>query len=115
MDDRLTNAIGLAMKAGRLKTGDYAAEQTLRAGRAKLILLDETAAENTREKYRTLCESRGVETLRVRELGRWIGKPGRMIAAVTDESFTNMIRRAAGTETPEGRDARGGNDANGKK
>ena len=37
----------------------------------------------------------------VEELGRWIGKPGRMVAAVTDEAFAQMIRRALTQEKTE--------------
>lgn len=115
MDGRLTNAIGLSMKAGRLKSGDFAVEQAVRAGQARLVLLDESAAENTKGKYRAMCDYRGIEMLQIGELGRWIGKPGRMIAAVTDENFKNMIKRAAAEENPADREIRGGNDGNGKE
>ena len=82
------------MKAGRLKSGDFVVEKLLRAKGAKIALIDTTASENTKDKYRTICENTGIELIEIEELGRWIGKPGRMIAAVTDEAFTQMIRRA---------------------
>ena len=100
--DRKTSAIGFAMKAGKVQSGDFIAEKLLRAGKAKLLLLDEAASDNTSEKYRALCESRGVALLRVGELGLWIGKPGRMTAAVTDEHFAAMIKRAFAEETAKG-------------
>lgn len=100
--DRKTSAIGFAMKAGKVQSGDFIAEKLLRAGKAKLILLDRAASDNTSEKYRALCESRGVGLLLVEELGRWIGKPGRMTAAVNDEQFAAMIKRAFAEESAKG-------------
>ncbi len=95
---KLTSAIGFAMKAGRLKSGDFVVEKLVRANKARLVLIDEGASGNTKEKYRTLCIGHHTEQLEVNELGSWIGKPGRMIAAVTDEGFANMIKRASAEE-----------------
>ncbi|MDP3447458.1 MAG: ribosomal L7Ae/L30e/S12e/Gadd45 family protein [Eubacteriales bacterium] len=94
MNSKLNNAIGFAMKAGRLKSGDYVTEKLLRAKNAKIALIDTTASDNTKDKYRDICKYSAIELIEVEELGRWIGKPGRMVAAVTDESFAQMIRRA---------------------
>lgn len=115
MSSRLTNAIGLAMKAGRLKSGDSTVETLVRAEQTGLVLLDADASENTREKYRAMCRTHGAEILPVAELGRWIGKPGRMIAAVTDENFKNMIKRAFADETDANCEKRGGKDVHGKE
>ena len=115
MESKLTNAVGLSMKAGKLKSGDFTVEQVVRSGQAKLVLLDESASGNTREKYQAMCEHHGVELLEIGELGRWIGKPGRMIAAVTDENFKNMIKRAFAEETDANCEKRGGMDVDGKK
>ena len=94
MNNKLNSAIGFAMKAGRLKSGDYVTEKLIRAKGAKIALINTTASDNTKDKYRDMCAHNGVELVEVEELGRWIGKPGRMVAAVTDEAFAQMIRRA---------------------
>ena len=95
-NNRLYGSIGLAMKAGAVVSGDFAAEKTLTAGKAKLVLLDTACSEATRERYAHLCARRGIRILYVEDLGDRIGKPGRKIAAVTDENFQTMILRAAG-------------------
>lgn len=95
MNSKLTSAIGFSMKAGRLKSGDFVVEKLVRANNARIVLLDAAASANTKEKYLDLCRRGETPLLEVEELGRWIGKPGRMIAAVTDEQFAAMIRRAA--------------------
>ena len=92
---KLCQSIGLAMKAGRLVSGDFAVEKLVRAGKALLVLIDETASDNTREKYARLCANAHVMLIDAPELGASIGKPARMLAAVTDENFANLILRAA--------------------
>ena len=94
MNSKLSSAIGFAMKAGRLKSGDFVTEKLLRAKGAKIALIDTTASNNTKDKYRDMCAHNNTELIEVEALGRWIGKPGRMVAAVTDEAFAQMIRRA---------------------
>ncbi len=94
MNNKLYSAIGFAMKAGRLKSGDYVTEKLLRAKGAKVALIDTTASDNTKDKYRDICSYTGIPLIEIEELGRWIGKPGRMVAAVTDEAFSQMILRA---------------------
>lgn len=108
-DQRLTNAIGLAMKAGRLRSGAFAVEGLVRAGQAKLALCDKTASDNTRGQLGALCAAHNVELLLVSELGRWIGKPGHMVAAVTDKNFATMIKSASAAHSA-GCGERGGND-----
>lgn len=98
MNNKLNSAIGFAMKAGKLISGDFTVEKMVRARKAKLALIDSEASENTKSKYRNMCENAGIPLVEVEELGRWIGKPGRMIAAATDEQFTTMIKRAAALE-----------------
>lgn len=94
MNSKLNSAIGFAMKAGKLKSGDYVTEKLLRAKGAKIALIDSTASDNTKDKYRDICNYTGIRLIEIEELGRWIGKPGRMVAAVTDDAFHQMILRA---------------------
>lgn len=103
-EQKRNNAIGLAMKAGKLKSGDFIVEKLVRAGGVRLVLIDETASDNTREKYAHLCENTHTILLAIPELGMAIGKPGRIVAAVTDTNFTNLIQSVAsnGIVTDEG-------------
>lgn len=96
---RLRNAVGLAMKAGKCVSGDYAVEQSIKGGRALLVLLDETASQNTKKRYEGQCLIRGVPLLQISGLGEAIGKPSRMTAAITDENFQIMIQSAHASQT----------------
>ncbi len=104
---KLCSAVGFAMKAGKLKTGDFAVEKLVRAGKAQLVLIDRDASENTRRKYTRLCESTRTQCCFIPQLGSSIGKPGRMLAAVIDKNFSDMIRGAYACAAPEDSNDRG--------
>ena len=87
-----------------MKSGDFVTEKLLRAKNAKIALIDTAASDNTKEKYCNICTNSGIELVEVEELGRWIGKPGRMVAAVTDEGFTQMIKRALAQDETQPKD-----------
>lgn len=94
MTDRLYNAIGLCMKAGKAKSGAFAAENAIKSGKAKLVLLEKTASDTTKTHYEQLCAAHGVPLQMVETVGRAIGKDARIVMAVTDPSFRDMIERA---------------------
>ncbi len=93
-DKRLRGALGLAMKAGKCSAGDFACEKLVKGGGARLALLDAGASDNTKDRYRGMCVRGGIPLLEVEDLGNAIGKPGRMIAVVTDEGFKKLILSA---------------------
>ena len=76
--------LGLAMRAGQVTSGDSLCVREIRAGRAALALMDAGVSENTREKYRALCGTRGVplHEISADALGKAIGKPNRMIVVM---------------------------------
>lgn len=92
---KLASALGFAMKAGKLAVGEFAAERALKAGKAFLMVVDETASENTQKQWRDAAEFRAVALVTVPDMGEAIGKPGRMAAAVLDGNFAKMITKAA--------------------
>lgn len=91
MQERLYNAIGLCMKAGKCQSGAIAAEKAIRSQRAKLVLLESSASEATKQQYRVMCEGRKIPFHIVETVGRAIGKDSRIVMAVTDEAFCKMI------------------------
>ncbi len=92
LDAKFRGAMGLAMKAGKCQAGDFVCEKLVRAGKAKLVLLDSAASDATKQRYRGMCSRAGIEALETDDMGVTIGKPGRMIAVVTDDNFVRMIK-----------------------
>ncbi len=94
MTDRLYNAIGLCQRAGKAQSGAFAAEKAIRAGKAQMVLLEETASEATKTHYEQLCAAHGVPLILTETVGAAIGKDARIVMAVTDASFRDLIERA---------------------
>ncbi len=93
-DDRLRSALGFAMKAGRVRSGDLAAEKTLKSGRARLAIVDANASEATLARWTAMCRTAGVPLIRATDMGMAIGREAHMVACVTDDGFANMIMRS---------------------
>lgn len=101
-ETKLFNCLGLCRRAGKCQSGAFAAERALKAGKAKLVLLEETASENTKDRFSALCEGRKVPLRLVPEVGRAIGREAHGVMAVTDIGFVNMILDALASETEVG-------------
>ena len=90
---RMLNMLGLCMRAGKIISGEKACVQAVRAGGACVVLLDGAAAKNAQKSVSDACAYHEVPLIITaeNELGFAIGKPGRMVAAVTDPSMADRI------------------------
>ena len=88
----VTFALGLAQKAGKLASGDYAVRSALKNGKAKLLLVAADAAENSKKDMYFMAEMSDTPVTRD-ELGWAIGKAKRTAVVVLDNSFANMINK----------------------
>lgn len=84
--------LGLCVRAGKVVTGEKAVVQAIRSGACHVALLDGATAKNGEKAVTQACETHGVPLVRCAPgaLGRAMGRPGRMAAAVTD---TGMAAR----------------------
>ena len=92
MQNRLFNAIGLCQKAGKAASGAVACEKAVKSGKAKLLLIEDSASNATKEQYKSMCDYYKIPFLIVEYIGEAIGKPGRIVLAVTDDAFCKMIQ-----------------------
>ena len=90
---RITQLLGLCMRAGGVLSGEKACVQAIRAGQAYVALLDGAAAGNARKSLGDACRSHDVPLIELEadSLGYAIGKPGRMAAVVTNEGFAKRL------------------------
>ena len=91
---RAASLIGLAMRAGKIAGGEFAAEKAIRQRKAQLVILSEDASGNTRKKFTNLAATQELPTcnyLPKAELGRIIGKGERSCLVITDEGFARKI------------------------
>ncbi len=86
--------LGLAMRAGKLVSGEETVLKAVRSGEAKLVVLAEDASDNTEKKLTDKCGSYDVPLVigfTRYELGGAVGKPERVMFAVTDHGFAQLI------------------------
>ena len=90
---RALSMLGLCARAGKLISGEKACLQSIRSGGVYAVLLDAAAAGNAVKSITDACTYHNVILLRAPEfeLGDAIGKPGRMVVAVTDARFAARI------------------------
>ncbi|WP_445323548.1 YlxQ family RNA-binding protein [Paenibacillus sp. FSL R7-0179] len=91
--------LGLAMRAGKIVTGDEAVLKAVRSSEAKLVVLAGDASDNTQKKFRDKCGTYDIPLVIAfhrDELGASIGKDQRVVLAITDKGFAEMISRTLG-------------------
>ena len=96
MQNKFSGILGLAMRAGKVRSGEFASAKSLKSGKSKLILVSEDASENTKKKFRDQCRHRGVPIYEVgtkRELGHWIGREERSSVSIEDAGFSEQMKR----------------------
>ncbi len=102
-NEALRNALGFAMKAGKIRSGAFAAEKAVKSGAAVIAVLDGTASDNTKKHWSDICANAGIPLVYAEEVGRAIGRESHMVACVTDKGFADMITsKAMNTECISG-------------
>ena len=100
--DKVLSLISLATKAGRCASGEFMTEGQTKSGRASLVVVAEDASDNTKKKFRNMCEFYEVPVYFLadkEELGKFCGKEFRASLAVQDENFAKaMMKELAKTE-----------------
>ena len=88
--------LGLAMKAGKVVSGEFAVEKYVKEGKAHLVLVAEDASQNTKKSAHDMCVCYEVPLYDIgtkEKLGRAIGKEYRALIAVTDENFAKAMTK----------------------
>lgn len=92
--DNVLRAIGLAARAGKVVSGEFMTENAVKSGSAALVVIAQDVSENTRKKFRNMCEFYEVPIREYADkdaLGHSIGKEFRASLAVTDEGLAQAI------------------------
>lgn len=95
MNNRLS-LLGLAARAGKVVSGEFAVEKSVKSGKTFLVLVAEDASANTKKNFSDMCTYYKVPLYYVgtkEELGRAIGKEYRASLAVTDRNFADAMRK----------------------
>ena len=94
-DEKTYMLLGLAFRARRLCTGSDACEIAVKKRKACLVIVAEDASDNTKKKYKNMCNYRNIEIIFWGEkdlLGKFTGKGLTTVAALTDEGFAKRFK-----------------------
>ena len=53
---KVLSLVGLATRAGKTVSGEFSTEKSVKTGKGFLVLVAEDASENTRKKFRDMCD-----------------------------------------------------------
>ena len=99
--NKALSMIGLATKAGRTASGEFLTEREVKTGRAALVIIAGDASDNTKKKFRNMCDFYEVP-IRVfgdkDTLGHAMGKEFRASLAVLDEGIAKGIMKHLDTD-----------------
>lgn len=93
--DKLSGALGLCRRAGKVTTGTTLVREACRRGKAALVILAQDMAAGSEGKVRPLAEHRGIPVHRVAltksELARALGKEGEVSCLCVPREFLNLV------------------------
>ena len=99
--NKILSLIGLATKAGRTVSGEFSTEKEVKSGRAALVIVADDASDNTKKKFKNMCDFYEVPIYFYKDkdtLGHAMGKQFRASLAILDEGFAKGIRKHMDTE-----------------
>ena len=93
---KVYSMLGLAMKAGKVVSGEFATDKSVKSNKAWLVIVSEDASDNTKKMFSNMCEFYKVPRYfygTKEKLGHTIGKAMRSSLAITDENFAKSIMK----------------------
>jgi ribosomal protein L7Ae-like RNA K-turn-binding protein len=99
--NKILSLVGLATKAGRCVSGEFMTEREVKSGKAALVIVAEDSSDNTKKKFRDMCEFYKVPIYfhgDKNTLGHAMGKEFRASLAILDEGFANGIQKQFETD-----------------
>lgn len=88
--------LGLARRAGKLSFGTESSEDTIKRGKAKLVLVAEDSSDRTKKNFEQLCKMKNVPIYiagTIEELSQSIGQVNKAVIVVKDENFAKELRK----------------------
>ena len=94
--DKALSMIGMAQRAGRIASGEFATEKAVKTGKAFVVVVADDASANTKKMFSDMCTFYKVPIYFYSDkiqLGHAIGKEFRASLAVLDEGLGKVIKK----------------------
>ena len=91
---KIYSYIGLAMRAGKVVSGDDTTLKELKKGKLSLVIVADDASDNTKKLFKDKSSYRKVNCVEISTksgLGISIGKDSRAVIGIKDIGFANKI------------------------
>lgn len=112
--NKVLSLLGLATRSRNVVSGGFATENAVKSGKAYLVIVTEDASDNTKKKFRNMCEFYKVPYYLFGEkddLGHSMGKQERTSLAVTNMGFADSIRKHLDDQSLDGGSEHGENES----
>lgn len=93
-NNKVLSLVGLATKAGKTVSGEFSTEKSVKSGKSFLVIVADDASENTKKKFRNMCEFYDVPVYFLSDketVGKSMGKEIRASLSIQDENFAKAI------------------------
>ena len=93
-NNKVLSLVGLATKAGKTVSGEFSTEKSVKSGKSGLVIVADDSSENTKKKFRNMCEFYDVPVYFLSDketVGRAMGKEFRASLSIQDENFAKAI------------------------
>ena len=100
-NDKVLAYLGLATRAGKIQSGEFSTEKSVKAGKAAMVIVAEDASNNTNKKFTNMCTFYKVPIYiygTKETLGASIGRELRASLALEDTGFCNAIKKQIDSE-----------------
>lgn len=94
--DKALSMIGMAQRAGKIASGEFATEKAVKTGKAFVVVVADDASANTKKMFSDMCTFYKVPVYFYSDkiqLGHAIGKEFRASLAVLDEGLGKVIKK----------------------
>ncbi len=94
MVNRIYSMLGIGRKAGKVFGGEFKTEESIKTGRARLVILAQDASNNTKKKFQNMCSYYQVPCCvygTKEEIGHAIGLEFRASVVVNDAGIADKI------------------------
>lgn len=96
MTDRVLSMLGLATKAGKIVSGEFSVEKSVKSGMSEMVIVTEDASDNTKKMFTNMCTFYHVPIFfygTKETMGNAMGKQCRVSVSIQDGGFAKAIQK----------------------
>ena len=94
MTDKVLSMLSLATKAGKVVSGEFSVEKSVKSGYSDLVIVAEDTSDNTKKMFTNMCTYYNVPIFFYESkemIGHAIGKQHRASVSIQDSGFAAAI------------------------